>query len=327
MRQVIYALLPALIALIWAFGSGVLINVCIAGIAALVFESLMLQIRGQSVQTTITDYSALLTAMLLAMAIPPLTPWWITVTGVFFAIVVAKHLYGGLGQNLFNPAMVGYAVLIISFPAEMSAWSVTNLGDIGNPPGVFDSLRSILLGLPVADALSSATPLDAVKSGLSMKQTVSEIHSAPQFSALFGVLGGKNWEIVNGLAAGGGLWLLYKGIIRWHIPVAMLSTLILVSFLFYFADDAIHASPIFHLFSGGTMLCAFFIATDPVTAAASNKGRIIYGIGIGLIIYIIRSWGAYPDGIAFAILLMNLAVPIIDRYTRPTRYGTRDQKR
>ncbi len=322
MRQVLYALTPALLMYTWFFGIGVLLNCLIASAAALATEAVALKLRHRSIEVFLTDYSVVVAAVLLALALPPLTPWWITVTGTVFAIGFAKHLYGGLGYNIFNPAMAGYVVLLISFPEEMTRWLPPDIGDIDYQPlSWLQSIQYTLTGsLPDAltlDALTRATPLDTMKTELSRMLTVDEIRASP----LFGDFGGRGWEWINNVIALGGIWLLYKKVIRWHIPVAMLTGLLGMATLGYLIDPATHASPGFHLFSGGTMLCAFFIATDPVTAAASNRGKIFYGAGIGILTYAIRAWGSYPDGIAFAVLLMNMTVPMIDRMTKPAIYG------
>ncbi|EDN66080.1 NQR2 and RnfD [Beggiatoa sp. PS] len=280
----------------------------------------MLWLRNRPLRPFLTDNSALVTAWLLAIALPPFTPWWMTVLGTAFAMIFAKHLYGGLGYNPFNPAMVGYVMLLISFPAEMTVWpALASLS--GHVPSFLDSLSIIFRGQPMGDlaldALSGATPLDTIKTELTLFHTLEEIQRNP----LFGIYGAKGWEWINGAFLLGGGWLVYKRIITWHIPVAVLGSLFLVSGLFFVFDSGIYTSPLFHIASGAAILGAFFIATDPVSAATSNKGRLFYGAGIGLLIYIIRSWGGYPDGVAFSILLMNMTVPVIDYYTQPRVFG------
>ncbi len=325
MLQVLYALIPATIAYVWYFGWGIVINICIAVMIAVASEAAMLALRGKELRPHLLDLSAVVTAVLLAYSLPPLTPWWVTAVGASFAIVFAKHLYGGLGFNPFNPAMVGYVVLLVSFPVYMTAWMPPELLV---PPahqlGFLDTFIAITSGqLPhhlSIDAITSATPLDLVKTQLKLNHTMSEIRTNP----VFGDFGGRGWEWIANWLFLGGVWLLYKGVIRWHIPVAMLGALAAMAMIFYVADPGSHGSPGFHLFSGAAMLGAFFIATDPVTAATTVKGRLIYGAGIGVLVYIIRTWGGYPDGVAFAVLLMNAAVPLIDHYTRPRVYGHAD---
>jgi electron transport complex protein RnfD len=296
MLWVLIACIPGLIALTVFFGWGTLINIIFLCIWALLFEALVLVFRKRNLGFYLKDYSALVTAVLLGLCIPPGSPWWLSLTGIFFAIVIAKHLYGGLGQNLFNPAMVAYAVLLIAFPIEMTNWTI--------PSGLEQDL----------DAYTGATALDLFRNERA-GMLISEFWS--QHSA-FGTLSGIGWEWVNGGFLLGGLVLLYKRIIGWQIPVAMLTSLLLMSALFYDGgSSASGGSPFMHLFGGGTMLGAFFIATDPVTASTTPKGRLIYGALIGIVTYIIRVWGAYPDGIAFAVLLGNFAAPFIDYYTQP----------
>ncbi|MEJ2059237.1 MAG: electron transport complex subunit RsxD [Gammaproteobacteria bacterium] len=320
MRQVLYALVPGTAALVWYFGWGTLINLGIAVAAAVGFEALMLVIRRRPVQPALSDYSAVVTAWLLAIAIPPLSPWWLTVLGVFFAIVVAKQLYGGLGYNPFNPAMVGYVVLLISFPREMTTWlPVQSLA--AHHFDLLQTAQIIFTGTPLHglgwDAVSGATPLDQVKTQLGLGHTISEIRK----NSLFGDFGGKGWEWIANWYFLGGVWLLYKRIITWQIPTAMLLSLGLLAGVFFLYDPDAFASPAFHIFSGGAMLGAFFIATDPVTASTTPRGQLIYGAGIGILTFVIRTWGGYPDAIAFAVLLMNMAAPTIDYYTQPRVFG------
>ncbi|MGD8378802.1 MAG: electron transport complex subunit RsxD [Gammaproteobacteria bacterium] len=322
MRQVLYALIPGTLAYIWYFGWGLVINMVIATAVALGAETLMLVLRDKPLRPFLTDYSAVLTAVLLAWAIPPIAPWWVTAIGSGFAIIFAKHLYGGLGYNPFNPAMAGYVVLLISFPVAMTTWlPPANVVGQGVQLDFWDTLVTILTGhLPnglTVDAVSRATPLDMVKTQLGLNHTIAEIRQHP----IFGDFGGKGWEWIGNYLFLGGLYLIARRIIRWHIPVAMLGSLVLISLLFYIGDPGSHASPGFHVFSGAAILGAFFIATDPVSAATTDKGRLIYGAGIGVLVYVIRTWGGYPDGVAFAVLLMNMAVPLIDNYTRPKVYG------
>jgi electron transport complex protein RnfD len=273
MQQLLYALIPAIVVYVYFFGWNIVVNLFIASFTALTAETLMLLLRKRPLRPFLTDYSAIVTAFLLALALPPFVPWWITVLGTSFAIIVAKHLYGGLGYNLFNPAMAAYAMLLISFPLHLSDWSI------------------------ILDTLSGATPLDAMKNQLKMTDS-------------------QAWQWISGAFLLGGIWLLYKRVITWHIPVAMLVSLIVISGIFFLINPDLYPSPVFHIISGATMMGAFFIATDPVTAATSNKARLIYAAGIGILIYVIRTWGAYPDAVAFAVLLMNMAAPTIDYYVK-----------
>lgn len=322
MLHVLAALLPALIAYIWYFGWGVLFNIIIATLSAVMFESMALRLQNKPIIPAISDLSAIVTAVLLAFALPPLCAWWITVFGSAFAILIAKHLYGGLGYNIFNPAMAAYVVLLISFPKEMVVWLAPRGVDLGlESVSIAQTIEYIFNGTfadsNTLDAISSATPLDILKTDLGGMQTMQEIKTHP----IFGSMGAQGWEWINNWIAIGGFYLLAMKVIRWHIPVAVLAALIGIATVFNIYDPGHYAKATFHVFTGAAMLCAFFIATDPVTAATSVKGRIVYGVGIGFLIYIIRTWGGYPDSIAFAVLLMNMCVPLIDYYLKPLAYG------
>jgi H+/Na+-translocating ferredoxin:NAD+ oxidoreductase subunit D len=324
MRQVLYALIPALLAHVWFFGPGILFNLVIATSFCVLGEAIMLRIRRRPVRATLADYSAVVTAAILAFALPSLTPWWVTATASLFGMVVAKHLYGGLGFNIFNPAMAGYVVVLVAFPMSLNLWTAPRMGDIDyRYPTLTETVRYTLTGdLPDGlgfDAVSRATPLDQMKAGLSNMQTFDEIHNNP----MMGSFGGRGWEWVANFVALGGIWLMLKKIIRWQIPLGVLAGLLMPSAFMYWTDPGVHASPGFYLFSGATMLCAFFVATDPVSAATSPRGRLIYGFGIGFLIYAIRRWGSYADGIAFSVLLMNMATPAIDYLTKPRIVGHR----
>jgi electron transport complex protein RnfD len=322
MLQVLAALAPAAIAHVWFFGPGLIFNLLVASIFAVGGEYLMMVLRKRSPEEALTDYSALVTAALLAFALPSLTPWWVTATGALFAIVVAKHLYGGLGFNIFNPAMAGYVVILVAFPMHLNLWVAPRIGDIDYQYlTVLQTLKFTLTGaLPDMlgfDAVSRATPLDAMKSGLNGLRTVSEIRANP----IMGDFGGRGWEWIGNFLAFGGFWLLIKKIIRWQIPVGVGIGLLFPAGIMYLMEPGTNPSPGFHLFGGATILCAFFIATDPVSAATSPKGRLVFGFGIGFLIYCIRTWGSYADGVAFAVLIMNMAVPAIDYLTRPPIVG------
>jgi electron transport complex protein RnfD len=322
MRRVLYALAPAAVAYVWFFGTGFVVNLAIASLTALLTEGAVLKLRGRSTRHALRDGSAVVTAALLTFALPPLVPWWIPAFGSAAAIAIAKQLYGGLGKNFFNPAMVGYALLLVSFPVEMTQWIPPRMGDIDYvqlsfPQNLAYSVTGELPPELAMDAVTRATPLDLVKEGVRAGQAFPAIRGG----SLFGDFGGRGWEWINNFIALGGFYLLYMGIIRWHIPVAMLAGVLIPAAVLNFIAPSGFASAGFHLFSGATLLGAFFIATDPVSSAASERGRLIFGGGIGLLTYAIRTWGGYPDGVAFAVLLMNAAVPLIDRYTRPRIYG------
>jgi len=296
MFQVLVALVPVAAVQVYLHGPGLLRLLALAAVTALSCEALALRLRRRAAQPFLRDGSVLVTAALLALAVPPTLPWWLIVFATAVAVLIGKHAYGGLGQNPFNPAMVGYAVLLVSFPLEMTLWPAPQSG---------------------WDAVTGATALDALRTGLRQGYTMQEIFAAPAF----GAVGASGSEWVNLAALGGGAWLLLRRIIRWQIPVAMLAGLAVPAGIAHGLDPGAHAGALFHLASGATMLGAFFIATDPVSAATSDRGRLVYGAGIGLLTWIIRSWGSFPDGVAFAVLILNLAVPLIDRWTVPRIHG------
>lgn len=320
MGMVLLALLPGLAALYWYFGWGVLFNLTLTSLTALAAEALVLRLRKRPIQPTLADLSALVTAALLAASLPPLLPWWMVILGTLFAILFVKHLYGGLGYNPFNPAMAAYVLLLVSFPVDMTNWLPPMMLN-EHPLTLAQTLAAKFGGhLPpnlTWDSITSATPLDEMRTQLDMNKMISEI----RHSELWGDFGAKGWEWVGNWYLLGGLFLLWRRVITWHIPVAMLVSLALVSGLFWMYDAQNFPFPGFHLFSGGVMLGAFFIATDPVTAATTVRGRLIYGALIGFTVFMIRTFGGYPDAVAFSVLLMNLAAPTIDYYTRPKSYG------
>ena len=326
MQHLLLATVPGLLALSWHFGWGSLINIVIASITAVVCEALVLSLRQRPVAFYLRDCSALVTAVLLGLALPPLVPWWMVVVGTAFAIVAAKHLYGGLGYNPFNPAMVGYVVLLISFPLHMTTWPLARvlLPPELSPLDLVESLSLVFGALQPSevdyfDAYTAATPLDTFKhsSGLLVEQVYA---SEAWFT--HGRWAGAGWEWVNLGFLLGGAYLLYRRIFTWHAPVAMIATLALTALIFNDGGSSSSHGPMsLHLLSGATMLGAFFIVTDPVTSAVSNLGRLVYGALTGLLIFIIRAWGNYPDAVAFAVLLMNFAAPFIDHYTQPRTYG------
>jgi len=314
MRRVLIALIPGIFLYAAFFGWGILIQIVIAAICALVCEALMLKVRSDSITTHLRDGSALVTAVLFALTISPFTPWWISCLGVAFAIIVVKHLYGGLGYNIFNPAMAGYVFILISFPAQAARWP---LFDPAGSPDLVQSLAIIFLNGSPIDGWGGATSLGYMKSQLDTMAMVSEIRSAD----LFGSFGSRAWEWIAGAYLLGGLWLIFKRVINWRIPAALIGALFIISSLFFVIDGSVYPPPLYYIFSGGTLLCAFFIATDPVSSAITPKGVIIYAVGIGTLLYIIRTWASFPDGAAFAVLIMNCAVPLIDRLTRPSVLG------
>jgi electron transport complex protein RnfD len=318
MVQLLLALIPAVIALVYFFGTGVLINISLAIGIALLTEVLMLKLRQRPIKPFITDGSAIVTAVLVAVAIPPIAPWWLTTVGIVFAIIFGKHLYGGLGYNPFNPAMLAYVLLLVSFPVEMTTWLA--VPEFSNQSVDFATTLQLIFNGHAVDTWSGATPLDEMKTQLGLIKNPTII---AEQQAIFGLFGGKGWEWINVWFAVGGLFLIWRKIISWHIPVAMLGTIFVFSSITYMIAPEITAGPLFHLLSGGTMIGAFFIATDPVSGSTTLKGRILFGIGVGALTYIIRIWGGYPDGVAFSVLLMNMLVPLIDYYTQPKVYGAK----
>jgi electron transport complex protein RnfD len=329
MRTVALACLPGIAAQVYFFSYAVLIQILLAVGTALASEALMLKLRGKPVAVRLKDHSALVTGLLLAIAIPSSAPWWIVVLGTAFAIIVVKQLYGGLGHNLFNPAMAAYVLLLISYPVQMSGWLVP--AAIQQHP--FSGADPVCLvfsgyscdGFSTAqlrsdiDGKTMATALDTLRTDLGAGKTVAE----SQRQVVFDGYGGLGWNWVNLGFLLGGLYLLQQKVIQWRVPAAVLGSLALVSAVGWLADNDRFASPLFHLLSGGTMLAAFFIATDPVSASTTAKGRLLYGALIGVLVYVIRTFGGYPDGWAFAVMLANLSVPLIDAYTKPRAYGHR----
>lgn len=311
MLLVLAACAPGALALTWLFGIGTLVNLLWASLVALAVEAAILKIRQRPISFYLSDGSALVTAVLLALALPPYAPWWLTLVAVGFAIVFGKQLYGGLGQNPFNPAMLGYVVVLISFPFEMTSWPKPH------SVGMLEGLQQIFGLAQLPDGWSQATALDSLKINKSL--TMDELWAA---NPAFGNIGGAAVEWVNAAFLCGGLFLLHKRLISWHAPAGMLGALVIMSLLFWNGSGSdSNGSPLFHLFSGATMLGAFFIVTDPVSGATSNLGRMVFGAGVGILVYLIRTWGGYPDGVAFAVLLMNLTAPTIDYYSRPRTYG------
>lgn len=319
MRLVVLATLPGLAALTLFFGWGSIFNVLLASATALASEALVMRLRKRPVMFYLRDCSALVTGVLLGLALPPYCPWWLVVTGAGLSIILAKQLYGGMGYNPFNPAMVGYVILLISFPVAMTQWAAPAGILAGQEPvGLIEGLNKIWLGAPI-DGYTAATPLDTIKQNSS--QLLDSIYATdPTLSA--GIWAGAGWEWVNLAFLAGGLFLLYQRVFTWHAPICMLLALTFMASLFYDGGSSTSGgSPLFHLLSGATMLGAFFIVTDPVSSAVSNRGRMIYGALIGVLLYVMRYWSNYPDAVAFAVLLLNFAAPFIDYYTVPRTYG------
>ncbi|MEA3274541.1 MAG: electron transport complex subunit RsxD [Pseudomonadota bacterium] len=326
MLQVILALIPGTAAMVWYFGWGLLINMVLATGFAVAAEAAVLKLRGHPALPAIGDLSAVVTALLFAIAVPPTLPWWLTLLGILFAIVVVKQLFGGLGYNPFNPAMAGYVFLLISYPLAMTSWLPPQIPELLQAHGkdtlsFLDSLHIIFTGTPPRelgwDAITMATPLDEMRTQLAQNHMIEEIRQSP----LWGDFGGRGWEWIGNWFLVGGLFLLWRRVITWHIPVSMLLGLLISAGVFWMLDPQTYPFPAFHMFAGGAVLGAFFIATDPVSACTTRKGQIIFGAAIGVLVFLIRTWGGYPDAVAFAVLLMNIAAPTIDYYTQPRVFG------
>ena len=306
MYGVMIALLPALLASFYFFGLGSVV-VCLTSVAACVFFEWAITKYMLKRETSILDGSAMLTGLLLGMNLPSNLPLWIIIIGALFAIGVAKMTFGGLGNNIFNPALVGRCALLVAFPAQMTSWPV---------PGQL---------LSYTDATTGATPLAVMKEAIKTGN-LSELDKLPDaFSLLLGdySMGGGAGTIgeICGLALIIGLvYMLWKRIITWHIPVSIIGTVFLFSAIMHVADP-IYADPLAVIFSGGLLLGAIFMATDYVTSPMTPKGQIIYGVCIGLLTVVIRNWGSYPEGMSFAILIMNAFTPLINNYVKPKRFG------
>jgi len=319
MTQVCLALVPGIAVYTWLVGPAILIQIAIASLTALLAEATLLKLRDKPLALFLSDGSALVTAWLIALTFPPLAPWWLVATGTLFAIIVAKHLYGGLGQNPFNPAMVAFAVCIVSFPSLMSQWP-----SIGLKLPLLDQINIIFGLLPGVDALSGATPLDAMKTALKLGEGQVNVAHLLENQDIYGNFAGRGWEWVTGAYLLGGLWLWRRKVITWHAPLAFLVAMVAISGALWLFKPGSFANPLFHLLSGGAMLGAFFIITDPVSGCTTPRGKLIFGFGAGLLAYIVRVFGGYPDGVAFAVLLMNLSAPLIDRLTQPRIFGMKD---
>ena len=303
MYGVLIALVPTFIFSIVFFGLGAILVTLTSVAACLVFEYVIHKYLMKQ-RPTIWDGSAIITGVLLAFNLPSSLPLWIVVIGALVAIGIGKMSFGGLGNNIFNPALVGRVFLLISFPVQMTTWPVPN-------------------GFATADAVTGATPLalvkEAVKNGQAVGDTLSSV-GITTGNLILGNIGGSLGEVAAIGLLLGFAYMLIRKIISWHIPVAIFATVIVFSGILNLADPAQFAGPVFHLFTGGLMLGAIFMATDYVTSPMTHKGMLIYGVGIGLLTVIIRVFGAYPEGMSFAILIMNGFTPLINRYCKPRRF-------
>lgn len=323
MGAVMLALTPATAFGLYQFGWPAINLFLVTLAAALLAEAACLAVARQPVGPFIGDGSALLTGWLLAVSLPPWAPWWTGALGSVFAVVVGKHVFGGIGRNLFNPAMLGRVALLVSFPLELTTWLAPRPLGGTDAPGFLEGLGITFSGIPNVDTVSSASLLGHVKTEFTRGHGLTEAlsgHYDPLASTL-GLTAGSLGETSALLLLLGGLWLIWKRIIGWQVPVAMLGTVALLATVMHFIGPERYAPAAVHLLSGGLMLGALFIATDPVTSPGSPRGQLLFGAGCGLLVYVIRTWGAYPEGLAFAVLIMNAAAPLIDHYLRPRIYG------
>ncbi len=302
MYRVVYALIPALLWSVFVFGLDALRVTLIAVAACMAFEYLV-QKYIIKIKPSVTDGSALITGILLAFNVPSNLPWWIIIIGSIAAIGIGKLSFGGLGANIFNPALVGRVFMLISFPVQMTSWPVPSGSDV--------------------DIVTAATPLEVIKEGLtdgiSVSRIQQELPSAVEM--LFGNMGGSLGEISALLLLLGGLYMLFKKVITWHIPVSVIATVGIITAVFWLVDPQTYINPVYHILTGGLMLGALFMATDMVTSPMTPKGQIIFGVGIGVITVSIRLFGSYPEGVSFAILIMNAFTPLINTYVKPKRFG------
>lgn len=306
MRDVIIALVPALLASIYFFGFSA-IKLALVGIVSCVLVEYVIQKYVTKTKITISDYSAVVTGLLLALNLPPNSPWWIIFIGSVVAIGVAKMTFGGIGQNIFNPALVGRVFLLVSFPVIMTDWTI--------PVSWFRE------GIDVS---SGATALSMVKEGLAQGLTIDQIFAANNFSyfqMLFGKIGGSVGEVSALALIVGMVYLLIRRVIKPHIPFSIIGTVIVFTGIFWLIDPQQYADPLFSILTGGILLGSIFMATDYVTSPMSKSGMILYGVGIGIITVLIRYFGSYPEGISFAILIMNACVPLINKFMLPERFG------
>ena len=309
MADVLVALLPALAVSVWVFGWQVLAVTVISVASCVVFEWLIQKflIKGPA---TIGNLSAVVTGVLLAFNLPPTIPVWLVMLGAFVSIAIAKMTFGGLGRNPFNPALVGRVFLLFAYPVQMTS---------------FPALTTTLSGI---DAATGATPLALAKGILKGGGTVGDVMARLDTTDLLvGFKSGSFGEVAAVALLLGGLYLLVRKVISWHIPVAVLGTMTVMTAILWFVAPASYMPPLFHLLTGGALLGALFMATDYSTSPMTHRGGIIFGVGIGLLTIVIRLWGAYPEGMSFAILIMNAVVPLINKYVKPTHFGANKKRR
>jgi electron transport complex protein RnfD len=315
MWSVVIALAPAALASIWFFGLAALLVYVLAVIGCIGFEYLLIRMRGRGHEAAMRfalDGSAVITGVLLAMNLPASSPWWMVVIGALVAMLLGKHVFGGLGQNVFNPALVARVFLLLAFPAQMTAWTKP-------------SADARFAGL---DAETYATPLGMVKAdGMDAVMEWMKTEGQDLWAMLIGNTGGSLGETSALLLLVGAIFLFYRGYITWHIPVSYIATVFAITGIFWLVAPGSYLDPVIHVLSAGLFLGAFYMATDMVTTPLSTKGMIIFGVGCGLITAVIRLFGSFPEGVSFAILIMNGLTPLIDRYTRPRTFGAENLKR
>ncbi len=317
MRYVLLALVPAVLLHVVYMGCGILIQFALAALTAASLEILLLRLRGKPWRDGLNDLSIFVLAALFVIAVPPYAPYWFTVGGIAFAVIIGKHIYGGLGGNIFNPAMAGYAFVLVSFPAVAAQWPAMDaeggfIGPLRASLYVFAPGRAV-------DAVTGATVLDYGRTQAALMIMRSEMLDA----SVFGVIAGTSWEWINAGFLLGGVWLIYLNVIPWRIPAAVICGIAIPAMIFGGLDPELRAGALFHIFAGAALPAAFFIATDPVSSPTAPRAMLIFGFGVGLLTYCIREWGAYPDGVAFSVLIMNALVPGLDRLFRPVSYGRR----
>ena len=326
MFTVLLALVPATLFNFYLFGLPAILLFVVTVGSCIAIEAGCMALADKPAKTALTDYSATITGWLLAMSLPPWAPWWIGLLAALFAIALAKHAFGGLGQNVFNPAMVGRTAMLVSFPVVMTAWIMPHPMFSPGSPGLAEAF-AITFGGHMPDTVSAASALGYIKTelsrGIPVAQSMAKVPDLMDMA--LGYRAGSLGETSAVLILGGGLFLMAKRIITWHIPLSLMGGLFVIAEIFHLADPAHFASGTFHLMSGATFLGAFFIATDYVTSPVSKNGQLIFGLGVGLLTWLIRNFAGYPEGMAFAVLLMNGLAPIIDQYTRPRAFG-RDGK-
>lgn len=329
MHLVQAALVPATLYGFWLYGWPSIILWTLTVGFSLMWEGLSLRLAGQAARRHLGDGSAMLTGWLLALTLPPWAPWWVAFIGSLIAIVFAKQMFGGLGQNVFNPAMVARVALLVSFPVPLTLWVAPTPLFSAAAPGFLDSLHIILGAVPIPDAVTSASLLGYTKTelsrGVDLLHSLAAAHDGT-LPSLSGARSGSLGETASLLILAGGLALLWLRIISWHIPLAMLAAIAIPAAIGHSVNPARYLDVTSHLLSGGVMLGAFFIATDYVTSPSTTVGKLIFGAGVGFTTFVIRTWGGYPEGVAFAVLLMNTLSPVIERLTPPRILG-RDRRR